>query len=465
MQSPLPLSIITILLLISGCVGFEDHPLNPVLTAVRIETRSLSNPELQQFIVSIMGQKKSWNVDSLTLAAIYYHADVALAQAIAETAAAAITTAGQRPNPSINISPTWISNLATTAMPWIFANSLNIPIETANKRELRVSKSEHVSAAASLRVVDAVWQVRGRLRLALLEVYAAREAERLLQQQLQIQQEIAERMALQLSAGEIARDDINRVHIALNQLQINVAAAQKRVAESRVLLATAIGVPVATLSGIEFDFSQFVQPFDLLAIPVARLRITALHQRPDILAALADYAAAQSALQLEYANQYPNIQANPSYTWELGENRWSLGATALQLPIFHQNQGQIGEAEAKRAESAVRFDALQLRILGEIDKGRAGITAVASKWQAAEQQQRDEQKHIQSVQDLLQAGETDALALLTAKLESTIAERAKLDVLVENQQTVSLLEDTLRYPIASTLTADSMIQAIRKTSP
>jgi outer membrane protein TolC len=460
--------IISILpLSISGCADFQDRPLNPITSATHIDARTLSNPDLHNFITRIIGHKnKSWDMDSLTLAAIYYHADVAVAQALADNTDAAITTAGQRPNPSISLSPTWISNLASTAMPWIFASSLSIPIETANKRDLRIDKAEHSTEAARLRVADAVWQVRGRLRLALLEIYAASEAERLLQQQQHISQEITQRSTLQAAAGEISPDELNHAQLALNQVHINLATAQKRLAESRVLLATAIGITVAALTGVELDTRQFAQPPDLAQLPVARLRTTALHYRPDIVAALADYAAAQAALQLEIANQYPNIQANPAYTWEMGEHRWSLGGTTIQLPILHQNQGAIGEAEAKRAELATRFTALQLRIIGDIDKARAGLSAVAAKWTAAEQQRQYEHAHVQAVQALLQAGEADAVAVLTAELASAVAERTRLDTLVESQQAAALLEDALRYPIASTLSATTINNAtLRKTHP
>jgi outer membrane protein TolC len=457
--------IITLLpLFISGCAEFQDLPLKPVESLARLEARSLSNPQLRQFIQSVLGDKKLWDIDSLTLAAIYYHPDVALAQALAELAEAAITTAGQRPNPSFTISPTWISNIVTVAAPWIIASSLSVPIETAGKRDFRIAKAEHLTEAARLRVADAVWLVRSRLRLALLEVYAAREAERLVQQQLAIEQGIYQRLQQQLDIGEISRVELTRSQLAVNQLQLNVGSAQKRLAESRVLLATAVGVPVTALEGVELDMEFFAQSPDLNALPLAKLRTTALHERPDILATLADYAAAQSALQLEIANQYPNIQANPSYTWEMGENRWGLSGTAVQLPVFHQNQGLIGEAEAKRREIAVRFEALQLRIMGEIDKARAGIAAIVAKLAAAEQQRHNEQDHLQAVQELLKAGEADALALLTAELESAVAERARLDVLVESQQAVFMLEDSLRYPIASTLTVANINKAaIRKT--
>lgn len=465
------MSILFVLLslMLNACARFQDQPLNPADVATRIETRSLSSAGLRDFIDSVTANKtrqvpKAWDIDRLTLAAIYYHPDLALARAQAEMADAATTTAAQRPNPNVNISPTWISNLATAVAPWIIASYISIPIETAGKRGFRIDKAEHLIDAARLRVADSAWSVRARLRLAMLEVYAAQEAERLLQQQLAIQQGMTERLEQQQAVGEITRPEVIRSHLALNQQMLNANAAQKRRAESRVLLVSAVGVPVAALAGLEFDFSKLAQPPDLRFIPVAKLRETALQKRPDVLAALADYQAAQSVLQLEIANQYPNIQANPGYTWEMGEHRWALGATALQLPILHQNQGPIAEAEAKRHELAARFEALQLRILVDIDRAHAGLAAVLAKCSAAEQQMRTQQDNLHSAEALFKAGETDHLALLGAQLEYALAERARLDVLVETGQALNALEDSLRYPIASMLTATAISDfATRKT--
>ncbi|MGZ5028585.1 MAG: TolC family protein, partial [Methylobacter sp.] len=147
------------------------------------------------------------------------------------------------------------------------------------------------------------------------------------------------------------------------------------------------------------------------------------------------------------------------------EHRWLLGATALSVPILHQNQGPIAEAVAKRHELAVRFEALQLRILGDIDRVLAGLTSVHSKWSAAEQQMQIQQQNLHSAVALFKVGEIDHLALLGAELENAVAERARLDVLVETQQALNLLEDTLRYPIASTLTAASISDSATRKKP
>jgi hypothetical protein len=60
---------------------------------------------------------------------------------------------------------------------------------------------------------------------------------------------------------------------------------------------------------------------------------------------------------------------------------------------------------------------------------------------------------------LLKAGETDPLALLGAELESAVTERARLDVLIETQQALNGLEDSLRYPLVSKLPASLISDA------
>jgi len=456
-------------LALAGCAEFQDRPLDPAAAAARVEARSLADPGLRRFMESLLPvaawPPQAWDLDRLTLAAIYFHPDLALARAQADLADAAAITAAQRPNPFITLTPTWIRNLGTTAAaPWIAATLVSIPVETAGKRGYRMDRAARLADAARLRLADAAWQARARLRQAMLEVYAAQEAERLSRQQFAIEAAMNQRLAQQLAAGEIARLELIRSQTALSHAELAVSAAVKRRAESRVMLAAAIGLPVEALAGVELDFASLAAPPALDALPLSRLREAALRRRPDLLAALADYAAAQSALQLEIANQYPNIQANPGYTWEVGEHRWALGAM-MPLPILHQNQGAIVEAEARRRESAARFDALQTRVLQDIDRARAGLEAVSAKWDAAEKQTSIQQDKLHSAQTLLQAGETDRLALLGAEWELAVAERARLDVLVETQQAANTLEDSLRFPVASTLTPALISAASAKAIP
>jgi len=454
-------------LLLAGCAQFQAHELAPEHSAAQLQQRSLASPELSNFIRSVTAEKslnadQAWNLDRLTLAAIFYHPDLAVARAQAQWAAAGIKTAGQRPNPYMTISPTWVRNLATAAVPWIVASSISIPIETAGKRDDRIAKANQLAGAARLRIADAVWLVRGRLRAAWLETFVAEQAARFAKQQLAVQQAINQHLEQQLVVGEIGPLEISRSHLALNQAKLNTDAVQKRAAESQVMLAAAIGIPVEGLANAAFDYNEFAVNPALQAVPVGTLKTQALHTRPDVLAALADYQASQAALQLEIANQYPNLQVNPGYAWEMGEHRWTLGGSLLQLPVFHQNQGPIAEAEAKRTEMAVRFEALQMKIIGDIDRAHTGVAALMDKWRDSENQVQAQQRNSMAVQAQYHAGEADRVALLSAELEQTLAERARLDVLVETQQALNALEDTLRLPLHSVLTPSSIAELAAK---
>ncbi len=437
------------LTLLNGCAHFQEHPLRPSASLSQLEARSLQQADLLQFMANYRHDSKpssQWNLDQLSLAALYFHPDLALARAQTDSAEAATLTAAQHPNPSLAISPFWISNIAA-AMPWIFASSLSVPIETAGKRGYRMTRSQHLTEAAELRITDTAWQIRGRLRLALLDVYAANETLRLLQQQAGIGQSLNISLQQQLAVGEIAHADVLAAQLALEQTQLNVTAAQKKQIESLGLLAAAIGVPVTALQGIALDFSDFNQCPAVDNSQFEQLKTTALHDRSDLKAAKSDYEAAQSALQLEIANQYPNLQANPGYTRNVLENRWGLGITALQLPIFNQNEGPIAEMEAKRRELAVLFEALQLRILGEIDRAHAALLAAHQRLTVAEQQWLNRQDYLHATQALVAAGELDQSALKMAELALSLAERIRLDVQVENQQALARLEIALRYTV------------------
>jgi len=177
----------------------------------------------------------------------------------------------------------------------------------------------------------------------------------------------------------------------------------------------------------------------------ADVRRTALQSRPDILGALAEYAASESALQLEIAKQYPDLRLEPGYQYDQGDNKWSLGII-VDLPILNQNQGPIAEAEAKRRESAARFNALQAKVLAEIDRATEAVQ-VAEKNSLALRSLVDEQtKRVNGVAAQVRVGAVEQIELLNAQFESLTAEQAQLDGRLKLQQAVGALEDAVRRP-------------------
>ena len=163
------------LLTLTACVSFKAKPLTAEQTSVDFNLRTLSDPGLRAFLAEQKAAGGSWSVDRLSLAAAYFHPDVALARAEAEETAAGIKTAQMRPNPVFTFSPQYASFRAPAPTPWFFGPSLSIPIETAGKRSKRTEQALASAQAARWRVSSRAWAARSRVRAAMLELHGARE--------------------------------------------------------------------------------------------------------------------------------------------------------------------------------------------------------------------------------------------------------------------------------------------------
>ena len=183
------------------------------------------------------------------------------------------------------------------------------------------------------------------------------------------------------------------------------------------------------------------------ALATKEVRRRALHSRADILAALADYAASQSALQLEIARQYPDLRLGPGYEYDQGLHKWGLAVGTDFLPVFHRNQGPIAEAQAKREEAAARFLALQAQVMGEIDRALATLAASQEQLRQIEALLETQRQHVQSVEAMVQAGAADQFDLRSAQLEVAMTEVARLEAMVKAQQALGQLEDAMQSPV------------------
>ncbi len=412
--------------------------------------RTLQSKKLESFIEKNIYKKEiawppaSWDFKMLSLAAAYYSPALDVMRAKWGVANAAIITAGGIPNPSIGLFGEHHSSTPGGISPWAWGLSLDIPIETAGKRGYRIKQAKHISLAARLNIAETSWQVWSGVRKSLLDLYAATERGKYLLNQLRAQEEVAKLFEERLTVGESSQFEVTQSRLALDKTRLLLAGNQKKKAEARSALATALGLRAKALNGIQISFGIFNQipgPIDLKDV-----RKKALLGRADILAALQEYQASQSALQLEIAKQYPDIHIGPGYEWDQGDNKWSLGFS-IELPLFNRNEGPIEEAEARRKESAAKFAALQARILGEIDRALAAYGEVIRKLQVADSLVSAESSHMQAMQARFALGASDRLDLEQAKLELSSAELSRFDALVSAEENLGRLEDAVQQPL------------------
>lgn len=416
-----------------ACAAHDTLPPPAVLSAEAYTARRLDDPALNAFIGQIAGKRTTdrWGIDELTLAAFYYSPALDLARSEWAETKARQTTAGQRPNPEITLTPTRVSQLH----PWILGLGVNLPVETAGKRELRMQQAVHLASAAEYRVGSTAWTVRGKVVATLIAYAAATESETLLRAQAAAQKAVIDVFSARAAQGQLPSVTASQAAIAYRETLLNAQDAVQQAAEARAQLASTIGVSVTALDGIPLDTDALIRS---AAASVPSLGASLL-QHTELLAALAEYAAAHSALQVEIAKRVPDISIGPGYEWNPAGDRFTLGLS-ITLPLFHHNQGPIAEAAARRQQAADRFNVLQAEIIGHIESAEAGFTAAQDKLASADRLLAAQRDKVKLLRAQLRAGEASRLPLLLAQSEVSAAERARFGALTDVLKSRAALE-------------------------
>lgn len=438
------------LALAGGCASYTAKPIVPAKTASALEQRTLDDPTLAQLIDTALPERASsrgpsWDLSTLTLAALYFHPDMEISKTKLALARAGVTTAGQIPNPVLNLDPTR-HGVIVDPSPWTVGILLNLVLETAGKREKRLEQARNLVEAAREDLATAAWQIRGNVRTSLLDLWAANGRKQLIGRRQTTQAQIVDYLERRFATGDVSALDVARERINLSQARLALRDAERQAADARARLARAIGVPLRALERAQLSLSAFDQPAetpDLGALSAGSLRQKALQERTDLLGLLAEYQAAQSALRLEVAKQFPNVTIGPGYTYDQGDDEYTFGLST-ELPIFNQNQGPIAEAEARRSQATARFIALQAKIIGDIDQAIARYRSAVRSLATADELVRAEQRRRQQIDRSFRLGEVDRLAPLTAEQEQAVVDLARFEALVQQREAMAAVEDAVQ---------------------
>lgn len=434
----------------SGCASYRPQPISAADNAQALESRSLDDERLRQFIAAgvSLGRETAfpvyWNLESLSLAALYYHPDLDIARARLAAARAGITTARQVPNPSLDLGLTYNAT-TTTPSPWTVGLLVNFIVETFGKREYRTAEARYLAEAAKDDLARATWLVRSRVRDALLVLWIGNERLSRAQQRLAEQETLVRLIERRFELGEASSLDVTRERINRNQASLAVRDAERQLREGRVRLAQAVGVPLRAVKSENIALEDFAIETSPADVSDGELREKALTTRPDVQSLLAEYNAAQSALQLQIARQYPDLHLGPGYTYDQGDHKYDL-RVASELPVFNQNQGPIAQAEARRQEVAARFGALQAQIIGAIDEAAASYRSATEARRTADALAAEARRRLEGVRRGFDAGQLDRPTLVGAQIELSATELSRLDALAAERRAVGILEDALRTP-------------------
>jgi outer membrane protein, heavy metal efflux system len=435
--------------LLAGCVGqrYQPAPIAADSTAAGFEARTLADPGARAFVESTLGHPlpewppQTWDVQTLSLAALYFNPALGAARARLAGTQAALLTAGARPNPTLTIAPGIPS-------PYLLNLDLSFPLETADKRRYRVQAAGDLDRAARLDLAGSAWSVHSGVRSALLDYLMASQALDLLRAEAKVRGDQVNILQKVADAGEISHLEVDLARIELSKTRLALSAALGQAAEARASLAIAIGVPLAALQNAQFSWPGLDTPPGAASFPPDIIQRDAVLNRLDIRSSLAQYAAAEAGLQLEIAKQYPDIDLGPGYAYEEGHSYFTIGFSAV-IPLFNRNQGPIAEAEARRQQAAAAFLETQADAIAKSERALTVYIAALEELAEAEQLLNAQQSQRRAVQHSVRLGERDSLDLEDADIQNSVAARARLDALTHAQKALGELEDAVQRPLAA----------------
>jgi len=440
--------VVSAVLALSGCATqrYKPAPIVPAVSASRLESRTLSDAGLRSFVEQSSGKSftswppSRWNLQTLSLAALYFNPTLDSARARVEEADAAIITAGGRPNPTFDISP-------GVPSPYLFSMDLLFPIETADKRGHRIQSASSLMQAAQFDLADSAWKVRSGVRTALLDYFLASRSVDLLRTEQDLRTTQVRLLQERLTSGEIPRVDLDTARIAAAQTQLAVTTAQNRIAGARAAIAAAIGLPASAMSTVTFDWDDLDSPPDAASISAQEVERDAVLNRMDVRRALAQYTAAEANLQLEIAKQYPDVEIGPGYSYEEQHNYFTTGLS-VTLPIFNRNKGPIDEAEARRKEAAATVSEAQAQVIAQSEQALTAYTAALNELSESDQLLRTLQNtRLQMTERAAQVGEVDSVAVNGVQIENNALSLSRLEALNRAQTDLGQLEDAVQRPL------------------
>ena len=447
----IPVLAIAIGLLLTGCMKYRARPLSAPVLEDQYRARNLDNEAIQQFMHSV-----GWNqwppdvleLNALTGIAVYYSPDLDVARSQIQIADAAVRTAGARINPFLGADGGYNAQPGAHT---IYSFAPTFTVETAGKRGYRILLAERDAEAARLSFVETQWLLWSKVRSSLIDYLFAERRLDLVTRENSLRHEITEMLEKRLSVGEASRPEVDVYRVALLRVEAALQTATGDAAQKRVALTTALGLPPEALANRRVEYVNLDAPPAEISLSLRSVQRAGLLHRVDIRRTLAEYAAAETALRLEIAHQYPDLQVGPTLGFEEGFARYTFSAMSA-LPVFHRNQGPIYAAEAQRRQVEARFRALQSQAIGEMARALALYESALKEWrQESERVATLQREREQAAQRALEAGQGDRVSLRLAQLETNTASQAQLDALVRVQTALGSLENSVQQPLEAGL--------------
>ena len=439
----------TLVLVLTGCVGYQPAPLELQRSADQFAGRRLDSVQFRDELTRVLPQAvtswppQQWDRGELLAVALVSNPQLAVARAEVNAALAHQVTAAEKPNPDLTLQ----SEYSRQEMhPWLYGLSLNWLLLSTQRLRLQEETARLGTLNMRLKLMEQTWAIRRELVAALSDWEGTRRRLALLQELAGAQDRLIVLEQKRVSAGEDPPSEFVTAEQARIEIEQQLAQIRAAVEVAEAAAARALGFPPQTLDGVTFTWADWGAPPPVGEEERREARERALLSRADLGVAIGEYAIAETGLKLAVARQYPQFTLGPGYYWDHGIAKFPLDV-GFTLPI-NRNKGEIAEARAARELAGKRLLALQADIFGEIAAAERAEASARASTDSAEGQLETARRQAAQVDLSLRLGASDQREQVGAKVLTLRAELEVLESRSQLQAARNSLEDVLHAPLS-----------------
>lgn len=347
--------------------GFAVKRLSGVVIAAVLAGASVS-------VAPAQTPSRTTSVSELIAVALEQHPDLEAARFEIEAATARVRQAGLRPNPMLDLAGQKALGPDNNIIVGV-----TVPLDLNGRKEGRVRVAERDLDIKRAQLADRERRLRAELRMKAGEVLATRRNVATTRELLDANRRAVDLVAARVRQGAAPALEENLQVVETNRLAANKTLLLSRLEVLLLQLKTLAGFPADAALDLIGDLA------DLAAVPEQATAVEqATRERPDVLVARAEAAAAAARIRKEEAEGRWDASVNVGYqrqqmgfgvmgitesggTREVADTfHFFGGGVTITLPVRNRNQGNIAAARAELRAAERRRDLVDLTIRQEI---------------------------------------------------------------------------------------------------
>ena len=271
-----------------------------------------------------------------------------------------------RPNPEFVFQADDASRLSRTS-----SAQLDVPVETANKRDARVEAAERGRAVAQIELTDRGQRLRAAVAAAFFDVLAAQELLRAAQDSLGLARRATDVASKRVTAGKVSPVEETKARVAEASARVSLAQAESGLRNARTRLSSLWGNPVPHFTSAEGSVDSLPELPDAAELE-RRLPGAPLLQRAEH-----ELQRRKALVGVEQSRTVPDFTVSVGMKRRddaVVRDQMLVGVT-VPLQLFNRNQGNLLEALRREDKARDELQAVRTSLSADAYQALERVTA------------------------------------------------------------------------------------------